>query len=366
MLGLKIAAYSVCGIVAYYLVLNNVNPSDTSWQGALVFLVLFVLGMYLSWLDKSKITNINYIGLGLMGFSLFGLSWVQANPVHLILLVVFSGIIPYFLRLSWSLTLIAFVFIVAVSLLQARWAYPNSNLFYGNVLSYLTFSAFALFTSYAVQRESKSREELASVNKQLIATQQLLTDNAVQDERLRISRDLHDTLGHHLTALNLQLEVARKITTGKSLEHVEQAQAIAKLLLSDVRDVVADMRAVPALNIHSALQQLAESTKAKVNLSIDPSLKITNPRVVETLFRLTQEIITNANRHSRADTLTIQINDDGDNCILEAADDLGQVVIVNEGSGIRGMRERVSRLGGEFILHAQQGIRYHISLPKHD
>ncbi len=61
-------------------------------------------------------------------------------------------------------------------------------------------------------------------------------------ERLRVARDLHDTLGHHLTALGMQLEVAARLTDGRAKEHIERAHAIGRSLLTGVRDAVSDLR----------------------------------------------------------------------------------------------------------------------------
>ena len=90
---------------------------------------------------------------------------------------------------------------------------------------------FALATTLLAERERAAREELARANAELIATRALMVESSRASERLRISRDLHDTLGHHLTALSLQLDVASRLADGRAAEHIQQAHAIARLLL---------------------------------------------------------------------------------------------------------------------------------------
>jgi len=194
----------------------------------------------------------------------------------------------------------------------------------------------------------------------------LLTDSAVNDERLRISRDLHDALGHHLTALSLQLEVAKKLAEDKALSHVEQAQAISKLLLADVRQVVADVRSLPNVDIRASLNQLAQSAKATVNLEIADNLHIANSRIAETLFRLVQEIVTNSNRHSKTGRLNIRLFENDNAWLLQANDDGKTALNIVPGAGINGMRERVQDMGGTFTLSTQHGMHYEIRLPKND
>src|SRR3546814_12036878 len=75
-------------------------------------------------------------------------------------------------------------------------------------------------------------------NSELRATRALLAESSRLSERMRISRELHDLLGHHLTALSLNLEVATHVSSGKAQEHVRQAHTLAKLLLTDVREAV--------------------------------------------------------------------------------------------------------------------------------
>ena len=111
------------------------------------------------------------------------------------------------------------------------------------------FKLFAMIMSNTAIKESKAREEADALNRQLLSTQQLKKQALTQDERLRIARNIHDVLGHHLTALTINLQVAsRKADLLESTEsqaikrQVEQSHSIAKLLLSDVREAISDIR----------------------------------------------------------------------------------------------------------------------------
>src|SRR3546814_8458441 len=101
---------------------------------------------------------------------------------------------------------------------------------------YVGFAGFVFVTSMVARQQAQARDEQRRLNAELRATRALLAESARVNERTRISRELHDLLGHHLTALSLNLEVASHITEGKAHEHVGQAHTLARLLLSDVRD----------------------------------------------------------------------------------------------------------------------------------
>ena len=126
------------------------------------------------------------------------------------------------------------------------------------------------------------------------------------NERTRISRELHDLLGHHLTALSLNLEVAGHLSEGRVQEHVQQAHTLAELLLTDVREAVSQLREGGAIDLAAALRPLAENVpRWTIHMDIEDPLTLDDPERAHVLLRCTQEIITNAVRHAGARNLWI-------------------------------------------------------------
>ena len=107
-------------------------------------------------------------------------------------------------------------------------------------------------------REALARQALAETNAELKVTSGLLDISSRTEERLRIARDLHDLLGHHLTALSLNLEVASHLAAGEAKESIEKSQAITKQLLSDVRAVVSRLREDEPVDLATALNALRD------------------------------------------------------------------------------------------------------------
>ncbi len=121
------------------------------------------------------------------------------------------------------------------------------------VTTYLGFQVLALFSCFLTAREATARSELARANRELIATRELLANSSRLAEREHISRELHDTLGHHLTALSLNLEAASHMAGGTALAQVQRAQEVTKSLLSDVREVVSALRQEEPVRLRESL-----------------------------------------------------------------------------------------------------------------
>ena len=176
---------------------------------------------------------------GLMMIAISGI-YLRGSGATPATLVIVAAELPHLLPIRWVWLWVA-ANTVALTAVVA-WVVDGWADVITFPLAMAGFQAFAVTSSYLALRETRAREGLARANTELHAAHALLAEQSRTEERLRISRDLHDTLGHHLTALSLQLDVASRLSDGKAAAHVRQAHAITRLLLSDVRDVVGTLR----------------------------------------------------------------------------------------------------------------------------
>ena len=224
------------------------------------------------------------------------------------------------------------------------------------------FQLFAVAMATLASRERTAREELTRAHTELLSARAQLAESSRNEERLRISRDLHDTLGHHLTALSLQLDVASRLTDGKASEHVHQAHAITRLLLSDVRDVVSELRAGTRVDLSVALRSLvAHANAVAIHLDIPEALAIEPGSRADALLKCVQEIMTNTTRHASARNLWITIARDGDGILVRARDDGRGTNVIQPGNGLTGMRERFEALGGRIDLRSSEGRGFEVN-----
>jgi len=300
-----------------------------------------------------------------MAVSAIGISAFTGSGLGAILMMVMAAVVPWLLPgwpgMVWlviqHLPLVAvFMFGVGFSLFEATM----------QSMLYIGVSGFVYVAGLVAKQQAEAREEQRQLNAELRATRSLLADSARVGERLRISRELHDLLGHHLTALSLNLEVAGHLSAGRAQEHVRQAHTLARLLLTDVREAVSAMRGEERIDLEAALRTLIEGVPSlRVELDVDGLLAVDDPECAQVLLRCAQEIITNAIRHAQAGSLRLRLRREGRELHFEARDDgVGSAAFI-PGNGLSGMRERLQAIGGrlEVATAPAQGFRIDIHLP---
>ncbi len=204
--------------------------------------------------------------------------------------------------------------------------------------------------------EGRERRELARLNGELVATRALLAESSRLIERTQISRELHDTLGHHLTVLSVNLELAKHLVEGRAAAPIAEAQGVTRLLLSDVRAVVSRLREEAGIDLYGALTTLAAATtEPKVELAPAPRLTVAEPAKAHALFRCAQEAITNAVRHSEARHLRLLLEAERGGVALRISDDGRGADPIRPGNGLTGMRERLEEVGGSLVLASGPG-----------
>jgi signal transduction histidine kinase len=245
----------------------------------------------------------------------------------------------------------------------------------------------AVFTDISI-RDARRREEierlaadLAEANRQLQASADRMEELAAAQERNRLAREIHDGLGHYLTAINLQAQVISTLLA-QDPERAQQAltrmQGMIQETLDDVRRSVAALRSEPisGVNLLEALVTLAEDSRdagLEIEFTVNGEARRLPAAHELSLYRVAQEGLTNVRKHAGASRVAmvidfgikdvrLRIQDNG------AGSDLDMVRLTNlkNSFGLFGLSERAQLLGGTLTIHTAlgQGFCLEIDLPE--
>lgn len=214
---------------------------------------------------------------------------------------------------------------------------------------------------------------------ELAAHEAELARQAVADERVHISRELHDVISHHVTLMVVQAAVADRFLEVEperartALSHVAHAGRSAveelELLLQVLRaqSDLAPASAPPSLDRLGQLQEDLRGAGLRVDCAIEGDRRDLAPAVDASAYRIVQEALTNVLRHSGTDRARLRIRYGGRALELEVCDDgrAAPVTLPARGAGLVGMRERALLHGGSFAAGRSDGggFRVHVSLP---
>jgi len=196
---------------------------------------------------------------------------------------------------------------------------------------------------------------------QLEDAQEKISELLVFEERERIARDLHDTLGQKLSLIGLKSELAGKlIHTNPELAKSELADIhqTARIVLKEVRELVADMKGMKLNDELMRISQLLDVAKIEYHLNGDPELRNTPVLVENVLSMCLKEAITNVVKHSRATRCTIIIKQTAEEWAIQVLDNgigLPNKESFLKGNGIIGMKERLEFVNGSLKMEMLEG-----------
>ncbi len=207
-----------------------------------------------------------------------------------------------------------------------------------SVGSYLGFATLAVALVRFFDSERRARVELARAG-----------------ERVRIARELHDVLGHHLAALTIQLDLARRKTEGDARAPLNEAYGVAQRMLADVRGTVSQMRA-DRYDLRGALDALVKAVpEPPIELAMQAGLEVSDAACAHVALRCIQEAITNTVKHARAKSVRVALAREGTDLMVTIEDDGVTAGDLRIGNGLRGMRERIEELGGDLDVESVAG-----------
>src|SRR5690625_3829505 len=252
------------------------------------------------------------------------------------------------------LAVVAIVGLVLVSgfLVGAPWPYA---LFYVGPMTLMTgliggINIFEAEKERASKRLSQANDEIERLAK--IA------------ERERIARDLHDLLGHTLSTITLKSELAARLAEvdhEKAAQQMREVEVISRDTLSQVREAVRGYRSKGLQAEINALD--AALQPAGIAVTAEPEPVELQPEQGSALALALREAVANVSRHSRATSCTVRLYTEDGWVVLRVADN-GRGSRKPDGSGLRGMRERVEALGGSLERHTGGGTVLLVRLPQ--
>lgn len=275
----------------------------------------------------------------------------------------------------------AIAWIVGFYLLNSLNALWNQGI--GGIIGVLFYAAaFTLATVFglALRQAEIARRKNQELLEELQATQRQLQDLAVTEERTRMAREMHDSLGHRLTVSIVQLEGAQRLIPSdpeRAARMIGTMRDEMKEALTELRRTVSAMRTpiVNDLPLDIALATLSQTFQKTTGIPTHFSVSPGFPGLPEShrlaFYRTAQEALTNIQRHSMARNAWMKLGADGQQITLILEDD-GQGIDdhseIGKGSGLIGLQERAVQLGGGLQLLERRGggaqLIFTVPLPK--
>lgn len=350
--------------ICLFILLGQEQPNYPRVMVTVLLFINFLMLEIILTQDDLELSNTMHIVLNLLQVgTVYALFFTVSFTFLAILLCVWCGNLLHYMKLK-SAIVISSLFLVAYGAIYGLyWEYSHMHL---SAPLYWMLCIFTMVMINSWAKESQAKEASQELNRELLVAQSLLKEATKQSERVRIARDIHDLVGHHLTALTINLQVAMHQTEGEGKQQVEKSYAIAKLLLADVRDAVTEIREKSNIQIRDSLEALLSSIpRLKVDLELQENLSITNVELAETILKCVQESITNSLKHSDSSQFHISLYRNSGDLKLQMQDNGSNKHNVVPGNGLVGMQERVAIFKGRAEFSSStRGFNTLISIPE--
>ena len=245
----------------------------------------------------------------------------------------------------------------------------NSALLFAFVL------AFVLLLVGAVLAEYASRSKLIQANRRLREYALKIENQATLEERNRIAREIHDSVGHYLTAQSIQLENAAVFLNqdrSKAASHLAKARQLGKDALINIRASVATLRQNQGLerSLENNINKLIKDFQSNTSIAIASKVILVSALPTEVkiaLYRIVQEALTNIAKHSQATKVKLHLEQTSKKVILSIQDNGCGFNRNNNttGFGLKGIEERVFALNGKLVINSSldNGCQIDIEIP---
>jgi signal transduction histidine kinase len=383
------------GITGAVVYLNGMTGCSQDLPGNAVFgigILLLVL-LALEWFEQNRFREppSTLAALSLVGARMVLIEGIVALDCSIVSLFLYP-MIPYsaYFTLGSRASIGISFFYIALNIwrswrLDSAW-YLDPNAI-SNMLAFTFVMSFVPLVAHIIRLDDENRQrteqllaDLEVSHLRLQAYIEQVADLAAAEERNRLARDIHDSLGHYLTAVNIQLEKAlvyQERNPDEATQAIREAKQAAAEALRDVRRSVSALREGDAgFSLVDALKKLIEGVEddhLDVDLHLDGDESIYPRSTLLALYRACQEGLTNVQKHAKASQVELNVElgtqearltlrDNGQGFDLEAI----EYAMPGPGYGLSGMRERLELLRGQMALQSssQRGTELTIIVPR--
>ncbi len=247
-----------------------------------------------------------------------------------------------------------------------------------SIFASLNIVIFIVYMYFCVQYQIKEKSKINQLNEELeLANIQLKhmvnksEENARTRERNRLAREIHDILGHSLTAITTGLVACKELMDRPEdlRQKIDQLSNVASNALVEARRSVKQLRpdSLVKYSFYPAIQELADNisqvTHTEVSFTYIDEGKLT-PMLEDVLYRIIQECITNAVRHGQATQIHIFLEVTLHHIKLDISDNGIGCEQLTMGSGMTGMAERIAEFEGTIHYESDSGFSIHIFIPR--
>ncbi|WP_339183609.1 sensor histidine kinase [Oceanobacillus sp. FSL W7-1293] len=354
--GLSIYIWVIFCVLPFYFIFR----STSIWEiGVGVLLTLLFFAIY--WFTFNSPEPFMYIGLT-MEFIINTVMTILYGYVYFALFTAFF--VGNVRGKAGFITMYVIHMVVIIGSITAGFFF-NYSLFL-NQLPFLIMTILGVIL-IPINRYNRLKQE--ELEEQLEDANRKIAELAIVEERHRIARDLHDTLGQKLSMIGLKSELVGKLLEkdpAKAKKELQDVQNTARHALKEVREMVSDMKNVRLEEEIAHVEQLMEVAQIKheIIIKVDQS---SLPMLMETVLSMClKEAVTNVVKHSQADHCSVEFSETEKEIRLQVEDDgIGKNSVPEFGNGLQGMRERLSFINGTLAITAHsKGFKVDMTVPK--
>ena len=377
-----------------YLITVLTTPPELTLVNFLIFtLIQMLYCAVLLWLVRKHLSD-RLVVLAVVVLSLLTVAtgWLGLTGLQWDWLLYLVTVSIYFGALSLRTAIVAGVLLYLLMMVNLgfldQWQWSH---IYPSLLSLLPAYAFVAVFSLVLHILSSQKEraetllhqleesnaELEEAHRQLQKYASEVEELAVVRERTRLAREIHDTLGHYLSILTIQLETISKLQErdpARAAVEIAEARRVASQSMQEVRNAIAALRptSIATLTLTESIAQLGRefeqnASETELTLDLDTQLPPISPDLQVALYRAVQETLTNIRKHAHASKVLVRLRYENELLELLVLDNGrgasgGDANSQEGGFGLIGLRERIELLGGQVAHGPAEPAGYRVTV----